>query len=59
MDKNYTSTAMDDVLSYNKLQNRIMKFLHKAGPFRGMFHELVVSALNNKTIKAKINNGFS
>jgi geranylgeranyl reductase len=59
LDKNYTSTAMDDVLKYNNIQNRIMKFLHNAGPFRGVFHELVVSALNNKTIKAKINNGFS
>ena len=59
LDKNYTSTAMDDVLKYNNIQNRIMKFLYNAGPFRGMFHELVVSALNNKTIKAKIKNGFS
>ena len=59
LDKDYKSDAMDDVLKYNKLQNRIMKFLYKAGPFRGMFHELVVKALNNNTIKQKINSGFS
>lgn len=59
LDKDYKSEAMDDVLKYNKLQNRIMKFLYNAGPFRGMFHELVVKALNNNTIKQKINSGFS
>ena len=59
LDKDYKSDAMHDVLKYNKLQNRIMKFLYKAGPFRGMFHELVVKALNNNTIKQKINSGFS
>lgn len=59
LDKNYHSSAMDDVLKYNKIQNRIMKFLYKAGPFRGMFHELVVKALNNESIKQKINTGFS
>jgi len=59
LDKSYSSNEMDDVLEYNKIQNRIMKFLYYSGPFRGLFHELVVSALNNKTIKHKINTGFS
>lgn len=59
LDGNYTSNVMADVLKYNKIQNRIMKFLYKAGPFRSLLHELVVSALNNKFIKHKINNGFS
>lgn len=59
LDKNYKSETMNDVLKYNKIQNRIMKFLYNAGPFRGMFHELVVKALNNNTIKQKINSGFS
>jgi len=59
LNSNYKSTVMDDVLSYNKIQNRIMKILYNAGPFRGILHELVVSALNNKSIKQKINNGFS
>lgn len=59
LDKDYKSSAMDEVLKYNKIQNRIMKFLYRAGPFRGIFHGLVIRALNNKTIKQKINSGFS
>ena len=59
LDSNYSSDAMEDVLKYNNLQNRIMKFLYRAGPLRGILHELVVSALNNKTIKHKIKTGFS
>jgi flavin-dependent dehydrogenase len=59
LDNNYESKAMDDVLRYNKIQYRIMKFLYYSGPFRGMFHAMVIMALNNKRIKAKINSGFS
>jgi hypothetical protein len=50
---------MESVLKYNKIQNWIMIFLFYAGPFRAFFHELVVKALNNETIKKKINAGFS
>ena len=59
LDKNYSSKAMTSVLKYNKIQNRIMTLLLKAGPLRGMLHELVIIALNNKRIKNKINSGFS
>ena len=59
LDSSYSSKAMDDVLKYNKIQYRIMKFLYFAGPFRGMFQSLVIMAMNNKMIKAKINAGFS
>lgn len=59
LDSNYEPKAMDDVLRYNKIQYRIMKVLFYAGPFRGLIHELLIKALNNKRIKAKINSGFS
>lgn len=59
LDSSYTSKAMDDVLKYNRIQNRIMKLLFYAGPLRGMFQSLVIMAMNNKMIKAKINAGFS
>jgi flavin-dependent dehydrogenase len=59
LDSGYTSKAMDDVLKYNKIQYRIMKFLYYSGPFRSMFHSLVIMAMNNKMVKAKINSGFS
>jgi len=59
LDSKYASKEMDEVLKYNKIQYRIMKFLYYAGPFRGIFHALVIMAFNNKRIKAKINSGFS
>ena len=59
LDSSYVSKEMEDVLRYNKIQNQIMAFLYKLGPFRGFIHELIVRALNNKHIKKKINSGFS
>ena len=53
LNKDYKSSAMDDVLKYNRIQNRIMYFLYKAGPFRGIFHELVVKALKQQYHQAK------
>ena len=59
LDGDYESEEMNAVLKYNSIQNKIMKFLFIAGPFRGLIHELIVKALNNKRIKKKINAGFS
>ncbi|MEA3478047.1 MAG: NAD(P)/FAD-dependent oxidoreductase, partial [Bacteroidota bacterium] len=47
------------VLKYNSIQEKIMKFSCRAGPFRGMIHALIVILLNNKRMKAKIRNSFS
>lgn len=59
LDKNFTSEEMDAVIKYNHIQEKILNFLIKAGPFRGWIHELIVMLLNDKRIKAKINNSFS
>lgn len=59
LDENYHSEEMDAVLKYNSIQERIVNVLVKAGPFRAWIHELIVILLNNKYIKAKINNSFS
>ena len=59
LDPGYVSKEMGNVIKYNRIQNKIMKFLLLAGPFRGFFHELLIRALNNPTIKRKINAGFS
>lgn len=59
LNKDYTSPEWEAVLKYNRIQEKILNFLVKAGPFRGMIHELIVMLLNNSYIKAKINKGFS
>jgi len=59
LDKNFTSEELDAVIRYNAIQEKIINILLKAGPFRGWIHELIVMLLNNKRIKARINNSFS
>ena len=59
LDDKFTSPEMEAVIKYNKIQERILNFLLKSGPFKGMIHELIVMLLNNKRIKAKINKSFS
>ncbi len=59
LDKNYSSLDWDAVLKYNRIQEKILKVLIKAGPFKSWIHEMIVMLLNNKRIKAMINKGFS
>ncbi len=59
LDKDYTSNEMNDMLKYNAIQERILNILLKAGPLRGLIHELIVGLLNNKWVKARIHKAFS
>jgi len=59
MDEQYQSDTFQSVVRYNEIQYKIMKFLYRAGIFRGAVYELIVILLNNKKIKEKIHNSFS
>ncbi len=59
LNPDHHSDEMDAVLKYNEIQEKILKFLIKAGPFRSSLHNLIVSLLNNKRIKTKIHRSFS
>jgi len=59
LDEHYHSAEMESVIRYNSIQEKILKVLLAAGPFKTLLHELIVILLNNKRIKAKINNSFS
>ncbi len=59
LDPTYRSKEMEDVLKYNRIQEKVMNFLVKSGPFKGAIHEAIVGMLNNKLIKAKIHMSFS
>jgi geranylgeranyl reductase len=47
------------VLRYNRIQERIMKFLIRIGPFRVLIYEIIILLMNNKRFKNKVNKGFS
>ncbi len=53
------SEQMKFVRKYNLIQLRIMNFFIYTGPFRALFHELIIMLMNNKRFKTKINKGFS
>ena len=59
LNKDYIPDEMNDVLKYNAVQERILNILLKAGPLRGLIHELIVGMLNNKWVKARIHKAFS
>ncbi len=59
MDENHVSTEMDAIIQYNSIQEKILRYLVLAGPFRRLLHRLIIMLFNNKRMKKKINNSFS
>jgi len=59
LDNDYTSEEMNDVIRYNAIQMKIMKFLYRSGIFRKYIYELIVILLNNQRVKNKIHSSFS
>jgi len=59
LDGNYHSDEMEAVIKYNSIQEKVLDFLVKAGPFRSVVHSMIVGLLNNKWVKSKIHKSFS
>jgi len=59
MDEHDPSEDLESVITYNRIQYKIMKFLYRSGAFRGLIYELIVILMNNKRVKKKIHNSFS
>ena len=59
LDGNYSSKELEEVVRYNTIQEKVLKWFLRAGMFRGMIFELIVILLNNKRFKAMINHSFS
>jgi len=53
------SDDMKAVIRYNRIQEKIVKFLIRIGPLRRIIHELIIILMNNKRFKSRVNNGFS
>jgi geranylgeranyl reductase len=53
------SDAFKFILKYNRIQEKIIRFLHRSGLFRGTIQELIVMLLNNRLFRAKTHRSFS
>lgn len=53
------SDEMKAVIRYNRIQEKLMIFLLRIGPFRKLIYELIIMLMNNKRFKNRINKGFS
>lgn len=53
------SDDLKAVIRYNRIQEKIMKFLIRIGACRRIVFELIIMLMNNKRFKNRVNNGFS
>ena len=56
---NYVSHPMKEVVHYNRLQEKIVSFFHKMGPFRNGFFNLIVWLMHNKRFNHWVTKGFA
>jgi flavin-dependent dehydrogenase len=53
------SDELKAVIRYNRIQEKIMKFLIRIGPLKKIVYELIIMLMNNKRFKNRVINGFS
>lgn len=53
------SDDLKAVLRYNRIQEKIMKFLIRIGPLKKIIYELIIMLMNTNRFKSRVNNGFS
>ena len=54
-----TSDAFKFLIRYNRIQEKIIKGLHRSGLLRGTIQELIVILLNNRLFRTKTQRSFS
>jgi geranylgeranyl reductase len=59
IDPDHRSEALEGVIRYNDIQRKIMNLFHYAGPFRNLFHELLIALMNLPMVKSYIHRSFS
>jgi geranylgeranyl reductase len=59
IDPTHKPEALNAVIRFNAIQNRFMRWLYRAGIFRGLFIELILLLMNNKYIRTRVSNAFS
>jgi len=59
LDPDHISESLAGVVRYNEIQRRIMKLFYYSGPFRNIFHELLILLMNFPPVKSWIHKSFS
>lgn len=59
LDENYVSQPMEEIIRYNSIQNKTLKYLSNVGPLQNLFHDILIILLNNKKFKTKLTSSFS
>ena len=59
LDPDYDAVSLRSVVRFNRIQNRFMRMLYRAGILRGLVIELILLLMNNKYIRTRVSNAFS
>jgi geranylgeranyl reductase len=59
LDPDHDPESLQQVIRYNRIQHRAMKWFVGAGPFRVILQELILLLMNLKPLKSKINSFFN
>jgi flavin-dependent dehydrogenase len=59
MDPTHETEALNSVIRFNAIQNRFMRWLYRAGIFRGLMIEIIIWLMNNRYIRTRVSNAFS
>lgn len=59
LDPDYDSVSLRSVIRFNRIQNRFMRVMYRAGIFRGLMIELIILLMNNRYIRTRVSNAFS
>lgn len=59
LDPMYDPVHLEEVLSYNRILERVLKLFRFAGPFRGALQELLLILMNREWLRTRINKQFT
>ena len=59
LDKDYVSTAMKEIIKYNRVQFRILQLFRLAGPFRDFLYNMIIRLFKSWNFNKKVIDGYS
>ena len=59
LDPAHRPVLLEEVLRYNRILEKILKFLYYSGPLKGVFHGALLALMQQKGIRDRINRSFS
>ena len=55
----YQAGLLSEVVTYNRILEKVMKAFRLAGPLKGALQELLVFLMTRKWVRSRVNAGFS